>query len=173
MRHQDPWGQRPQQVVVVAIAAAGLVADLEAAGQGLEDPQHLFQAADLATLDELPLLAEHAKRDALRVNVQSDVKHKAPLENRRTSGLKPLLSRYPIDRGFLHSSTPLSVAVTADRLSSSSRKRVPCPRCCGHGSARNASGRRRSGNERENANRLRLLAKPQAVRISFLLVLPL
>src|SRR5262249_33785532 len=61
---------------------------------------------DLATLDELPLLAEHAKRDALRVNVQSDVKHKAPLENRRTSGLKPLLSRYPIDRGFLHSFTP-------------------------------------------------------------------
>src|SRR5262249_35919865 len=110
MRHQDPWGQRPQQVVVVAIAAAGLVADLEAAGQGLEDPQHLFQAADLATLDELPLLAEHAKRDALRVNVQSDVKHKAPLENRRTSGLKPLLSRYPIDRGFLHSFTPAQVS---------------------------------------------------------------
>ena len=33
MRHHDARGQRPQQVVEVAVAAAGLVADLEAVGQ--------------------------------------------------------------------------------------------------------------------------------------------
>src|SRR5262249_48635186 len=106
---RGPGRQRLEQVVVVAVAAAGLVADLEAVGQGLEDPQHLVQAPLLAALDELPLVAEHAERDTLRVNVQTDVKHKAPLENRRTSGHTPLLSRYPIDRGLLHSFTPQSM----------------------------------------------------------------
>src|SRR6516164_7422742 len=106
MRHHDPRGQWLEQVVVVAVATTGLVADLEAIGQVLEDPQHLLQSTDLAALDELPLLAEHAERDALRMNVKTDVKHKAPLENRRTSELTPLHSRYPIDRGFLHSFTP-------------------------------------------------------------------
>src|SRR5262249_33677676 len=104
--HEHARRQRLEQVVVVAVAAAGLVADLEAVGQGLEDPQDLVQAPHPAALAELPLLAEHAERDVLRVNVKTDVQHKAPLENRRTSGLKPLLSRYPIDRGFLHSFTP-------------------------------------------------------------------
>ena len=52
--HHDSCGQRPQDVVVVSVAAAGLVADLEAVGQGLQDPQDLVQAAHLAALDELP-----------------------------------------------------------------------------------------------------------------------
>jgi hypothetical protein len=40
-----------------------------------------------------------------RVNIKPNVKHKAPLEIRN---VKPnqQLSRYPIDRGFLHSFTP-------------------------------------------------------------------
>jgi hypothetical protein len=45
-----------------------------------EDPQDLVQAAYLAALNELALVAEHAEGDALGVNVQTDVKHKAPLE---------------------------------------------------------------------------------------------
>src|SRR5262245_39848853 len=65
---------------VVAVATTGLVADLEAVGQGLEKPQDLVQAAHLAALDELPLLAEHAEGDTRRVNIQTDVKHKSPLE---------------------------------------------------------------------------------------------
>jgi hypothetical protein len=42
VRHQDAGGQRPQQVVVVAVAAAGLVADREAIGQALEEPQQFI-----------------------------------------------------------------------------------------------------------------------------------
>src|SRR5262249_16769910 len=63
---QDARGQRLQQIVVVAVAAAGLVADLEAVGQALEDAQdaqHLRDAADLAAAHQLPGLAQDADRD--------------------------------------------------------------------------------------------------------------
>ncbi len=38
MRHPDPRGSRAQQVVVVAIPATGLVADLEAIRQAFVEP---------------------------------------------------------------------------------------------------------------------------------------
>jgi len=63
--------QRLQQVVVVAVAAAGLVADLEAIGQALEDTQHLLDAAHLAATHLLPSFVEDADRYARRVNVES------------------------------------------------------------------------------------------------------
>jgi hypothetical protein len=73
--------------VEVAAAAAGLEADLEAVGQYLEDPQDLVQATHLAALDELPLLAEHAEGDTLRVNIQTDVniRHLLKSKNVRVS----------------------------------------------------------------------------------------
>src|SRR5262249_54954661 len=75
MRHRDPRGDRAQQVVVLAVAAAGLVADLEAVGQGLEGPHHLVDGADLGAADDLPGLAEDADRDALVVDIEPDVEH--------------------------------------------------------------------------------------------------
>ena len=59
----------------MAVAAAGLVADLEAVGQGLEDPHHLVDGADLGAADDLPGLAEDADRDALVVDIETDVEH--------------------------------------------------------------------------------------------------
>jgi hypothetical protein len=82
---------------------------LEAIGEVAENPEHLLDAAGSRATDNLPCLVEGTNGNVLRVYVQTDVKHMAPLENRRTSGLKPLLSRYPIDRGFLHSFTPQQV----------------------------------------------------------------
>jgi hypothetical protein len=61
--------------MVVAVAAAGLVADLEAVGQGLEDLHHLVDGAHSGTTDDLASLAEHAKRDALVVDIETDVEH--------------------------------------------------------------------------------------------------
>ena len=75
MRHRDPRGDRAERVVVVAVAATGLVADLEAVGQGLEDPHHLVDGADLGAADDLPGLAEDADRDALVVDIEPDVEH--------------------------------------------------------------------------------------------------
>src|SRR5262249_18018555 len=40
----------------------------------------LVEAAHPAALGELPLVAEHAEGDALRVKIQTDGKQKAPLE---------------------------------------------------------------------------------------------
>jgi hypothetical protein len=65
----------PPQVVVVAVAAAGLVADREAVGQGLEDPHHLVEGANLAAADDRPRLAEGADRDALAVDIEPGVEH--------------------------------------------------------------------------------------------------
>src|SRR5262249_3049403 len=69
-------GQRAQQVVVVAVAAASLVADLEAVGQALEEAQHLLDAAHLGAVGDLPCLAEYADRNALAVDIEPDVEHK-------------------------------------------------------------------------------------------------
>src|SRR5262249_35458965 len=80
MRHQDPRRQRSQQVVEVAVAATGLVADLEAIGQALEDLHHRLDASYPGAVSHLPRLAQGADGNVLRVNVQTDVKHKAPLE---------------------------------------------------------------------------------------------
>src|SRR5690348_6464746 len=59
----------------MAIAAAGLVTDLEAVRQPPEDAQHLLDAAHASTPNELAVLVEHADGDALGVDVESDVKH--------------------------------------------------------------------------------------------------
>src|SRR5262245_14429626 len=75
MRHRDPGGDRAEQVVVLAVAAAGLVADLEAVGQGLEDPHHLVDGADLGAARDLPGLAEDVDRDALVVDIEPNVEH--------------------------------------------------------------------------------------------------
>src|SRR5262245_40358646 len=75
MCYRDPRGDRAEQVVVVAVTATGLVADLEAVGQRLEDPHHLVDGADLGAADDLPGLAEGADRDALVVDVETDVEH--------------------------------------------------------------------------------------------------
>src|SRR5262249_19805918 len=72
IRHGDPSGDRFEQVVVVAVAATGLGADLEAVGQGLEDPHHLVAGADLGAADDLPGLVEDADRDALVVEIETD-----------------------------------------------------------------------------------------------------
>src|SRR5262249_33695605 len=74
--------QRLEQVVVVAVAAARLVADLEAVGQGLEDAQHLLDAAHLATAHQLPSLVEDADRYTSSVNVESYVIHGCLLKSR-------------------------------------------------------------------------------------------
>jgi hypothetical protein len=47
-------------------------ADLEAVGQGLEDPHHLVDGADLGGASDLPGLAEDADRDALVVDIEPD-----------------------------------------------------------------------------------------------------
>jgi hypothetical protein len=75
VRHQHPRGQRPQQVVVVAVPATRLVADLEAAGQAPENAEHLLDAAHLGAAGDLPGLAEHADGDARAVDVEPDVEH--------------------------------------------------------------------------------------------------
>jgi hypothetical protein len=67
--------------VVVAVAATGLVTDLEAVGQGLEDPHHLVDGADLGAADDLPGLAEDADRDALVVDIETDVEHRCLLKS--------------------------------------------------------------------------------------------
>src|SRR5207237_943882 len=63
------------QVVRAAVAAAGLVADLEAVGQGLEGPHHLVDGADLSATGDLPRLVEDAERDALVVEIEPNVEH--------------------------------------------------------------------------------------------------
>jgi hypothetical protein len=67
--------------VVVAIPATGLVADLEAVGQGLEDPHHLVDGANLGTADDLSRLAEHTHGDPLAVDIEPHEKHKYLLKS--------------------------------------------------------------------------------------------
>src|SRR5262249_23234394 len=104
MRHQDPRRERSQQVVKVAIPATGLVADLEALGQALENLYHLLDASHPRAVDHLHHLAQGTDRNVLRMNVEPDVKHDAPPESENVT-LDQLLSRYRFDRGFLHSFT--------------------------------------------------------------------
>jgi hypothetical protein len=82
MRHGDPSGDRVEQVVVVAVAANGLVADLETVGQRLEDPHHLVDGGNLGAADDLPGLAEDADRDALVVDIEPDVEHGCLLKSK-------------------------------------------------------------------------------------------
>src|SRR5262245_710315 len=67
--------------VVVARPPAGLVADLEAIGQALEDSHHLVDGAALGAADDLPGLAEGADRDALVVDIETDVEHACLLKS--------------------------------------------------------------------------------------------
>ncbi len=55
MRDEHARGDRTQQVVVVAIAAAALVADLETVRQGLEDPLRLVDGADPGAAGDSPV----------------------------------------------------------------------------------------------------------------------
>src|SRR5579864_4767068 len=75
MRGQDPRRQRAQQVVVVAMPATRLVADLEAIGQAFEDSHHLVDRPYLGAAGDLPRLAEHAERNAFAVDIEPDVEH--------------------------------------------------------------------------------------------------
>jgi hypothetical protein len=52
-----------------------LVADLEAVGWRLQEPHDLVDGTDLGAADGLPGLAESADRDALLVDIETDVKH--------------------------------------------------------------------------------------------------
>src|SRR5579864_1921890 len=80
MRDQDPRGQRAQQVVVVAVPATRLVADLEAIGQALEDSHHLVDRPYLGAAGDLPRLAEHAERNAFAVDIEPDEEHECLLK---------------------------------------------------------------------------------------------
>jgi hypothetical protein len=71
--HHDPRGQGLEQVVVVAVAAAGLVADRAAVGQALEDAEHLLNAAHLAAAHPLPRLVQYADRDTFGMDIESYV----------------------------------------------------------------------------------------------------
>jgi hypothetical protein len=73
--HEDPGGQGLEQVVVVAVAAAGLVADREAVAQALQGAEHLLDAADLAAAHQLPGLVKDANRDTRRMDVEPYVVH--------------------------------------------------------------------------------------------------
>jgi hypothetical protein len=90
--HQDALGQRPQQVVEVAVAAAGLVADLEAIRQALEDMEHLLEAPHLGAAEHLSGFAEDADGNAFAVNVEPDVEqsclHKSESHNNSTSDFR-------------------------------------------------------------------------------------
>jgi hypothetical protein len=54
MRDENARGQRLHQVVEVAIAAAGLVAEIEAIRQALEDLQHPLDAPHARAVGYLP-----------------------------------------------------------------------------------------------------------------------
>src|SRR4051812_21613236 len=81
MRHQDPRGQRAQQVVIVAVAATGRVADLEAVGQAAEDAQHLLDASYAGAVDNLPGLVESAEGDVAAVNIEPNVQQRGLLKS--------------------------------------------------------------------------------------------
>src|SRR5262245_28828845 len=59
----------------MAVATTGLVTDLEAVGETLEDLHHLVDGAHPGATDDLARLAEHAERDALAVDIETDVEH--------------------------------------------------------------------------------------------------
>jgi hypothetical protein len=81
MGHQDTGGQRAQQLVVVAVPAACLVADLESVGQAFQDLRHLISRLHFCTAHHLSCLAEHAHRDALHMDIESDVQHDCDLQS--------------------------------------------------------------------------------------------
>jgi hypothetical protein len=81
VRHRDPRGDRTEQVVVVAVATASLVADLKAVGQRLEDAHHLVNGADLGAANDLPGFAEDANRDPLVVDIETDVEQMCLLKS--------------------------------------------------------------------------------------------
>ena len=62
-------------IVVVAVAAVRLVADLEAFGQGLKKPHHLVDGTDLGAANDLSVLAEDADRNARVVDIEPNLEH--------------------------------------------------------------------------------------------------
>src|SRR5262249_11523467 len=115
-----PSGDRAEQVVVVAVAAAGLVADFEAVGQRLEDPHHLVDGADLGAADDLPGLAEDADRDALVVDIEPDVEHGCLLKsmdlgNAATEFQVSRLTGAPFIANLCRFATPLQPGTGGER----------------------------------------------------------
>src|SRR5262245_43354461 len=90
MRDQGPRRQRVQQVVVAAVAAAGLVADLGAVGQAVQDAEQRLEAAHLATAHQQPGFVEYADRYTRGMDVESYVIHK----DLRKSGLARAQTTY-------------------------------------------------------------------------------
>src|SRR5688572_2210472 len=88
MGNQDARGQRLQQVVKVTISAARLVANLESVRQTLQRAYQLLDRPNLRTKDDLSCLVEYADRDALAVDVESDVKHRC-LRSQSDGKLEP------------------------------------------------------------------------------------
>jgi hypothetical protein len=145
MRHGDPSGDRVEQVVVMAVAATGLVADSEAVGQGLEEVYHLVDGADLGAADDRPGLAEDADGDALVVEIESDVEQGCLLKSLDLGNAATGFQVTRLTGASLHSlntdapsevaSGPISldrlscrlILFAAERLSPSARERVPWP----------------------------------------------
>jgi hypothetical protein len=90
------------------------LADLEAIGQPFEDSHHLLDGPHLGAADNLPCLAEHTDGDPLAVDIKPDVKHQYLLKSGVRENFDHRVSRYPTDRGFLHSFTPTRAGSLAD-----------------------------------------------------------
>src|SRR5215831_10315864 len=126
MRHGDLSGDRFEQVVVVAVATTGLVADLEAVGQGLEDPHHLVDGANLGAADDLPGLAEDTDRDALVVDIETDVEHGCLLKSIDIGTAATVFQVTRLTEASLHSlNTDAPSAVASGPMSAGSALVVP------------------------------------------------
>jgi hypothetical protein len=75
MGDQDARRERAEQVVVVAVPSARLVADLEPVTQPAEGPEHVLDPADVRPVDDLSGLVQRANREACAVDVEPDVEH--------------------------------------------------------------------------------------------------
>src|SRR5690242_11154994 len=101
MRDEHSCSESTENVVVMAITATGLIADLEPIMQPFEDSHHLVDRPHLAAVNDLSRLVEYTNRDAFGVNVESDVEHRNLLESANVKSPNHN-SRYQPDRGFLH-----------------------------------------------------------------------
>jgi hypothetical protein len=73
MGHQNTRRYWLQQIVKVAVPAAGLVADFESIGQAFKDSHHLIDGPHLGAVDGLPGLVQHTNRNTFTVDVEPDV----------------------------------------------------------------------------------------------------